>query len=230
MNVEEQIKQSDWWRDAEKTPDRHYEESEGVMLADHLVSVQGNLHQLLNPDGIDGYFDELRQALTGMGLDLAVVEKLLSPVALLHDIGKPREDKGAKIEHPLTRKETRKRHPVVGLIAAMEILPDEHPEKDKVLALIDAHDTPFSWYMQAQKTGQIPNPKSWAKLDRKIDPREDGTGMVLLALFKLADIDGHVNVEDVCWFLEQANSNYLNQKGKWIPVPTLEDIKQLEQG
>ena len=54
--------------------------------------------------------------------------------------------------------------------------------------------------------------------------------MGMLVLFKLADVDGHESVEDACWFVEQANSNYLNQKGKWIPVPTPEDIKQLEQG
>jgi len=59
----------------------------------------------------------------------------------------------------------------------------------------------------------------------------DVHGMLLLALFKLADIDGHVNVEDVCWFSEQTNSNYPNQKGKWIPVPTPKDVKRLkEQG
>ena len=56
-------------------------------------------------------------------------------------------------------------------------------------------------------------------MDRKIDARENGTGIVLLSVFKLADIDGHENVDDVLWFVEQAYINYLREKGKWLPVP-----------
>ncbi len=122
------------------------------------------------------------------------------------------------------------RHPVVSLLAALEILPDAQKGRDSVLALIEEHDTPYSWYMQFQRSGQIPKRKSWARLDRKIDSREDGTGLILLAVFKLADIDGHENVEDVTWFIEQTNHNYCREKGKWIPVPDQATIRRLEEG
>jgi len=230
MDAEELIKQSQWWREAQEMPDRHYEESAGVSLADHLESVHTNLRLLLSPDGLDGYFVELRQALASAGLHLRETEKLLGLVALLHDIGKTRDDKGAEGEHPITGKTVKLRHPVVSLMAALEILPETQEGRRTVLALVEEHDTPYSWYMQFQRSGQVPKRKSWARLDRKIEPREDGTGLVLLAVFKLADIDGHESVDDVSWFIEQAYANYLREKGRWVPVPSQDTIQRLAQG
>jgi len=96
-----------------------------------------------------------------------------------------------------------------------------------VLALAEEHDTPFSWYMQFRKTGQVPKRKSWARLDRKINAKEDGSGLMLLAVFKLADIDGHENIDDVIWFFKQAFENYLREKGKWLPIPDRKAIMSL---
>ncbi len=67
MGAVELIKQSQWWREAQEMPDRHYEESAGVSLADHLESVHANLRLLLSPDGLDGYFVQVRQALPNAG-------------------------------------------------------------------------------------------------------------------------------------------------------------------
>ena len=159
--------------------------------------------------------------------DPSDVAELLEPVALLHDIGKTKDDKETEGEHPITGKAVKMRHPIMGVIAAMEILPNDLAGRDTILALIEEHDTPYSWYRQFRKTGQVPKRKSWARLDRKIDPQEDGTGLVLLSVFKLADIDGHENVEDVPWFMEQAHAHYLREKGKWLPVPERDVIQSL---
>lgn len=219
MNVEKAIRSSEWWRQAQIMPDRHYDPSAGISLADHLEAVLRNLRFLLRSEGTHEYFSSLHQSFAGADLGLLDAVNFLVPVALLHDIGKTKEDKSAEGEHPLTGKAVKMRHPVVSVIAALELLPSTLAGRDTILALIDEHDTPYSWYMQFQKTGQIPKRKSWARLDRKIDSREDGTGLILLSLFKLVDIDGHENVEDVTWFFEQAYINYLREKGKWLPVP-----------
>jgi len=210
-------------------PDRHYEESAGVSLADHLEAVHANLRRLLSPDGLDAYFDELRQALLFGGFDLPTTTELLGLVALLHDLGKVRDDKDKEGEHPLTGKSVKLRHPVVSLIAALELLPEAQAGRNTILALVEEHDTPYSWYLQFRRSGQVPKRKSWARLDRRIDPREDGTGIVILSVFKLADIDGHECVGDVLWFIEQANTTYLREKGRWVPVPSQNDIRRLAQ-
>ena len=229
MSVEQTIRNSDWWRATQDMADRHYDPSEGISLADHLDAVHRNLGFLTEPDSCHEYFGQLVLALVAVGQDPASCSQILSPVALLHDIGKVREDKKAEGEHPLTGKPVRLRHPIVSLSAGVELLPADASNRATVLALIEEHDTPFSWFVNFQKSGQAPKRKSWAKLDRAIDPQEDGTGILLLATFKLADIDGHENVDDVVWFFECANSTYLVEKGKWLPVPDESAIRSLEQ-
>lgn len=229
MNTESlsaKIKFSTWWREAEAMPDRHYDPSEGVTLADHLEAVERNLSFLDSSQTTSADFPSLRKALDAIEFDVSAALRILRPVALLHDIGKVKEDKSATAEHPLTGKSVTLRHPVVGVMAAVEILPDNAPHREAILALIEEHDTPYAWYRQFQSTGQIPGRKSWAKLDRKIDPRGNGDGLILLALFKLADIDGHEDVHDVVWFLDQANRNLLNELEKPLPVPDESAVRQ----
>jgi hypothetical protein len=229
MNVESAIRSSEWWRQAVEMPDRHYDLSAGVSLADHLEAVLRNLQSLHQAGERHEYFSQLNQALAGAGLVLLDAVNLLTPVALLHDIGKTKEDKSDEGEHPITGKAVKMRHPIVSVFAALELLPGGLDRRNTILALIEEHDTPYSWYMQFQKTGQIPKRKSWLRLDRKIDSREDGTGLVLLSLFKLVDVDGHENVDDVTWFFEQAYINYLREKGKWLPVPDQAVIQSLKK-
>jgi hypothetical protein len=229
MSLEQSIRESDWWRAAQDMPDRHYDPSEGVSLADHLEAVHRNLGFLTQPGNYHEYFGQLVSALGALGQDPVTYSRLLRPVALLHDIGKVREDKKADGEHPLTGKSVKLRHPVVSLAAGVELLPEDASNRATILALIEEHDTPFSWFVNFQNSGQAPKRKSWAKLDRSIDPREDGTGILLLAAFKLADIDGHESVDDVTWFFECANSTYLVEKGKWLPVPDESAIRSLER-
>lgn len=222
------IRTSDWWRLAQQVPDRHYDISKKVFLADHLERVRANLC-FLDPAADGGsYPAQFRAAMVSAGMDPADARRLLEPVALLHDLGKVREDKEAEGAHPLTGKKVRMRHPVVGVIAALEILPSSLKGRERVLALVEEHDTPYSWYKQFERSGQVPKEKSWARLDRAIADREDGTGIILLCAFKLADIDGHAEVDDVIWFIDQANQCYLRQKGKWLPIPETQDVRGIE--
>lgn len=221
------IKSSTWWREAEVMPDRHSDPSEGVTLADHLEAVERNLSFLDSSQIRSADFPTLRRALDAFEFDVAAALEILRPVALLHDIGKVKEDKSSTGEHPLTGKSVTLRHPVVGVIAAVEIIPENAPHREAVLALIEEHDTPYAWYRQFQSTGQIPGRKAWGKLDRKIDPRGNGDGLILLALFKLADIDGHNEVEDVLWYFAQANRNLLDNLEKSLPVPDEMEVRQL---
>ena len=207
--------------------DRHHDPSEDIYLTDHLEAVRRNLHFLQPSEETHEYFLQLEEALVSAGLDPVEIAALLTPVALLHDIGKTREDKRAEGEHPLTGRKVKLRHPIVSLVAGLELLPGALAGRDTMLALIEEHGTPFAWYTQFKRTERVPKRKSWARLDQKIDAREDGTGLVLLSVFKLADIDGHENVEDVPWFVEQVNNNYLREKGKWLPVPDEAAIQSL---
>lgn len=229
MDIETAIKDSEWWQRAKQMPDRHYDPDAGVSLADHLEAVFRNVRHLCSPEPAHDYFAQLRATVESTGLTYMVVSDVLTPVALLHDIGKTREDKEAEIEHPITGKSVRKRHPVVGVTAALELLPDVLDHRDTIVALVDEHDTPYSWYVQFRRSGQVPKRKSWARLDRKISPQEDGTGIMLLCLFKMADIDGHDDVQDVSWFVDKANDNYLRQKGRWLPVPAPGAVESLSK-
>jgi hypothetical protein len=208
-------------------PDRHYAEDRHVSVADHLEAVLAHLARLLAPDPPPGFRRDLAGALTTIGLDPKVVLSVLTPVALLHDIGKPAEDKEALTNHPQTGKSVPKRHPVLGLAAGLELLPPDCPRRDTILALVEEHDTPYSWYRQARATGQLPSRKGWGRLDEKIAGRRDGSGIILLAVFKMADIDGHEDITDVRWFVEQANDSYLASLGRPLPVPTDADLRAL---
>lgn len=228
MDLQIAIRDSEWWRQAKAMPDRHYDESAGISLADHLEAVLRNLRLLRPFGGRHEYFAQLQVTLEMAGLDPESLYSLLTPVALLHDIGKTREVIGEEGEHPLTGEIVRMRHPVLGLVAALELLPADLPWRETILALIEEHSTPYAWFNEFRKTQQVPKPKSWSKLDRKLDPRDDGTGLIMLSLFKLADIDGHEDVADVSWFIENANENCLREKGKLLPVPTRGATESLE--
>ena len=227
MDLVELIRSSTWWETASSTPDRHYAPSEGVSLADHLSAVHRNVETILREPPQGEYVEVLQAALAAFELDLELLRNILVPVALLHDIGKPIEDKTAEIPHPLTGKSVKKRHPIVGVMAAQELIPEDWPNRHEIMALVEEHDTPYAWYVQNQRTSQTPGPKSWTKLDKRIHPTSDGAGVVMLALFKLADIDGHTNVDDVPWFFAEANRNYLQNTGKWLPVPSADVVRRI---
>ena len=229
MTTVEKIYLSSWWEQAKLYPDRHSPKDSGVMLSDHLVSVMNNSDRIFNPDPDNSYYEQLYVYLLDTEFDLSRCNGILTIVSLLHDIGKPVDDKEKEIEHPIKKTLVKKRHPVLGVCSAFEILDGQsefnEDEKRIIYNLIDEHDTPFSWFRQFEKSKVIPDFKSWKKLDNKISvERGDNFGIIMLALFKLADIDGHESLADLFWFYEQLNEKYLNILGKPMPIPTENDL------
>lgn len=234
MNWMKTVRASTWWRSATIYQDRHYPPEAGISLADHLEAVAGNLMGLLGVDAAPAeaakrYSEELRQSVLAQGLSVERVARLLHPVALLHDIGKTADDPDETIEHPLTGVPRPKRHPLVSLCAAAELLPQDLIDRSAILALIELHDEPYAWYRQFRRSGQMASPKAWRRLDRKIDPEQEGRGLVLLAIFRLVDTDGHDDLADVLWFINGANQNLLDRLGRSLPVPTLEEVAALDR-
>jgi hypothetical protein len=230
MTTIEKIYLSGWWAKAKLYPDRHFPIESGLMLSNHLVSVMNNSVRIFNPEPDNDFYEQLYVYLLDTSFDLSRCKEILEVVSLLHDINKPQDNKEEEIEHPIKKTLVKKRHPVLGVCSAIEILNEQsdftEDEKLIIYNLIDEHDTPFSWFKQFEKTKIIPEFKSWKKLDNKIAPtRNDNLGIILLALFKLADIDGHESLADMLWFFEQLNEKYLNQLGKPMPIPTENDMR-----
>ena len=127
MTIETSIRNSMWWKRAAEMLDRHYDSGHELRVSDHLEAVLKNAHCLVTPESFGEYYVQLCAALEVQGLDPAELGRQLGIVALLHDIGKPGENKAEQIDHPLSGKKVRKRHPVVGVMAALELLPEELP-------------------------------------------------------------------------------------------------------
>jgi hypothetical protein len=227
MIILDNIRQTDWWTKATKYKDRHYDASSGVMLSDHLNSVAASIDKIFS-DTESPFIIDLFSLFNVLNLDKEKVRQELLMVSLLHDIGKTEDDKTQKMEHPLKKELVFKRHPVIGVQAAIEVLSSEtslsDTDKSKIYALIDEHDTPYGLFRQFEKTSVIPEFKSWKKLNNKIDDK-DGVGLLYLLIFKLADIDGHESVQDVIWFFTAAQEKYFNQLGLQLPIPNESDVR-----
>ncbi len=227
VNLETTILASSWWAAAEETADRHKSSETWRTVADHLLAVHRLVELLLHSaEVVDPYALELRRRLHRMGVP-ATVAADLEIVALLHDVGKPRESKQETTLHPLTGKRVARRHPVVGAGAALELIPETHGRRLLIAALVAKHGTGWSWYRQWASSGQLPSRKAWRRLDRRLPAGREGLGVVLLVLFKLADVDGHAELSDVPWFARRANQALLDDLGMSIPVPDLEALERL---
>src|SRR5688500_18987961 len=120
MILLDKIRQTDWWTKASNYKDRHYDASSGIMLSDHLNSVSASIDKIFS-NGTQ-FISDLFSLFKTFNLDKEKVRYELHIVALLHDIGKTEDDKTQKIEHPLKKELVSKRHPVIGVQAAIEIL------------------------------------------------------------------------------------------------------------
>ncbi len=214
---------------AERTADRHALAKAGATVADHLLAVRRMVELLLSAEAVDPYVSELRRRLDRAGVP-ATLAADLRVVALLHDVGKPRENKQETFLHPLTGKRVPRRHPAVGAGAALELIPETHARKALIAALVAKHGTGWSWYRQWASSGQLPSPKAWRRLDRALPADREGLGVLHLVVFKLADVDGHANLEDVPWFVRQANEGLLDDLGLSLPVPGRPALEQLRSG
>ncbi len=226
-HIEQKIKQSQWWQKASVTVDSHFSNTNHVMLTHHLEAVYENVDSLFHQPQTT-FLETLFALFPQLHLDSRIVEQELKIVSLLHDIGKTEEDKSLVIPHPLTGKPAHKRHGLVSLIAAMEIMDNDlahiPPIKNRLYRLVELHDMSYGLYRQYESIGDIPQTDHWQYISNKIFP-QPGVGLMYLLVFKLADIHGHANIGDVIWFYENAKHKYFNQLGIDLPVPTEQDIR-----
>jgi len=225
--IETNIKRSSWWQKAAVTIDNHHSNKSGVMLTHHLESVYQNVEAIFQQPAT-GFYGKLFALLPILKLDKEALKNELKIVALLHDIGKTAEDKTLIIPHPLTGKPAHKRHGLVSLIAAMEILGNDlvkwPKRRDCIYHAIELHDISYGLFREYNSTGDIPQNEQWDHINHKIHA-VPAAGILYLLIFKLADIHGHASINDVLWFFTTAKDNYFNQLNIDLPIPTEGDIR-----
>jgi hypothetical protein len=227
QQIETNIKESAWWQKAANTIDNHHSNTSGVMLTHHLESVYQNVEAIFQQPAT-GFYGHLFTLLPLLKLDKTALQNELKIVALLHDIGKTAEDKTLVIAHPLTGKPAHKRHGLVGLMAAMEIIGNDLAKwpkrRERIYRTIELHDISYGLFREYNATGDIPQNEHWNHINHKIHA-VPAAGLLYLLIFKLADIHGHANINDVLWFFETAKENYFNQLHIDLPIPTEADIR-----
>lgn len=197
------------------------------MLVDHLTAVTENVDAFFDRPFF-GFHAEMLTALDSMNIDRDSIQKELKIISLLHDIGKVEDDKMLYIIHPLDHELVLKRHTVVSVYAAMEILgPDTYlaeEERNRIYWAIEQHDISYGLYKQFLSTGFSPGFETWKTLNDKINAA-DGVGLMYLLIFKLADIHGHANIGDVIWFYKTVRKNYFAPLGLYLPIPVEDDMR-----
>ena len=225
--LETKIRRSPWWVKASNTVDNHYRNNSGIMLTHHLEAVCHNIENIFRQQA-NGFYGQMFALLQQLKLDKNQVEKELRIVALLHDIGKPAEDKCQVIPHPLTGKPAHMRHGLVSLMSAMEIIgTDLIPfprQQNNIYRTIELHDISYGLYREFIATGNTPQTERLQHISNKINLKPSA-GLVYLLIFKLADIHGHENVGDVIWFYNVVKQNYFNHLQIELPVPEEKDIR-----
>jgi hypothetical protein len=223
----EKIKSSEWWALACNTVDSHYSNDSGVMLSHHLEAVYDNVVAIFTAPPTAFYtalFDLLKQ----FDLTQEAVFRELKVIALLHDIGKPREDKSLIIAHPLTGKDAHRRHGLVSLMATMDILgndlADNPAAQQRIYRTVELHDMSYGLFRTFLATGDVPKFERWNYINNKIYP-STAVGLLYLMIFKLADIHGHGKIDDVLWFYETVQQHYFDYIQVTIPIPKEEDIR-----
>lgn len=223
----EKIFRSDWWKKATHCVDSHYSNVDGVMLSHHLIAVTVNIDHIFNRHR-SIFLTRLFAILPLLNVNPERLREELRIVSLLHDIGKIEHDKSKTILHPINKRHTIKRHSIVSLYAALDILQEEpllnDEEKARIYAVIEEHDVSYGLYREWMCTGKVPRYERWKELNDKIDPTP-GAGLMYLLFFKLADTHGHWNINDVIWFFQQVKLKYFNRLGIVLPMPKETDIR-----
>jgi hypothetical protein len=224
--LEQNIKHSSWWAKASNTIDSHYSNTSGVMLTHHLEAVYNNIVEIFNQPEI-GFIGKLFSLVNQLKMNKEELLNELKIVALLHDIGKTEEDKSQIIPHPITGKPAHLRHGLVSLMASMEIIGSTiiafPRQQNSMYRAVELHDMSYGLYREFLLKNQLPSMERLQKIDHKIYPTQGG-GLMYLLLFKLADIHGHANIEDVIWFYTIAKE-YYQQSGIELPIPNEGDIR-----
>lgn len=227
MNYFEKIQNSVWWRKATQCFDRHYDESDGIMLTDHLIAVTENVKELFNqPHNL--FLHNMFELSQMLKLNIEKVKEELLIIAMLHDIGKIEDDKSLYVDHPLNGELVLYRHPVASVNAAIDILGNEpslsNDEKLRIYWTIEQHDISYGLFREYIKKAHVPSFQTWKYINNNISTIP-GAGLLYLLLFKLADIHGHANIADVIWFYSTVKENYYNPLGIKLPVPLEKDIR-----
>lgn len=226
-SIEYKIVNSAWWQKAAVMADRHEGSTGDVMLTHHLQAVYDNVTAIFRQPAT-GFYGDLFQLLDQLQLDKEEVKEELQIIALLHDIGKTAEDKSLVIPHPLTGKPAHKRHGLVGLMAAMELLGNElaaDPEKrNRIYRTVELHDISYGLFREYQAARLIPTYERWSYINNKIH-QLPAAGLLYLLIFKLADIHGHANITDVLWFYQTARQQYFDLLQLTLPIPGEADIR-----
>lgn len=221
------IRRSVWWRRASTCVDPHYSNDSGVMLTDHLTAVTDNVERIFTTRHLS-FLTRLFLLVEDMGLSKEKIREELKIAAMLHDIGKTEDDKSITMPHPLNGHLTTKRHSVVGVYAAQEIFHQcdllSEEEKATIYSVIEEHDVPYGLFREYKPQRKRPSFERWQQLDEKISD-QPGAGLMYLLLFKLADVHGHCNIEDVIWFFDSVNQTYFRALGLQLPVPRESDIR-----
>lgn len=229
LEWEQKVRTSDWWHWAAQMPDSHYTHQQEVRLTHHLEAVHQHVQALFERYDRP-FWSQLKSLLPRLRIKPEVLKAELSLVALLHDIGKTKEDKTLVIPHPLTGKAAHMRHGVVSLMATMEILGKDleaHPEvRQRIYRTVELHDMSYGLYRDFKRSGQKPTESKWAYIDQKVHTLS-GAGLMYLLIFKLADTHGHAQLHDVSWFFETVREHYFEPKGLHLPVPTEADLDAL---
>jgi hypothetical protein len=225
--VLQKIRRSVWWRRASTCVDPHYSNTSGVMLVDHLTAVTDNVERIFTARHLS-FLCRLFLVVEEMGLSKEKIREELKIAALLHDIGKTEDDKSITMPHPLDGHLTIKRHSVVGVFAAKEILQHcdllSDEQKATIYSVIEEHDVPYGLFREYKQQRKRPTFERWQELNEKVS-NQPGVGLVYLLLFKLADVHGHCNIEDVIWFFESASQTYFRALGLQLPIPRESDIR-----
>jgi hypothetical protein len=225
--LEAKIKQSIWWQKANNTIDSHYSNNSGIMLTHHLEAVHYNVENIFCQPEI-GFYGNMFTLLRQLQLNKAEVKEELKITALLHDLGKIKEDKSSVIPHPLTGKPAHKRHGLVGLMAAMEIIGKDlqhAPDKRmRIYRTVELHDISYGLFREFNATGDVPKNEHWNYINNKVHTMP-AAGLLYLLIFKLADIHGHGNISDVLWFYNTAKEHYFNAMNIDLPIPLETDIR-----
>jgi HD domain len=225
--LETKIKESPWWERACQTIDNHHSNNSGIMLSDHLHAVYKNIEAIFNRPAT-GFYADMFALIPFLSLDKNEVKEELKLVALLHDIGKPLENKKLVIPHPLTGKPAHKRHGLVGLMAAMDIIGQELtylPEKrNRIYRTIELHDMSYGLFREFVATGVTPKNEQWNYINDKVHTIS-GAGLLYLLFFKLADIHGHEEVDDVIWFYKSVKAQYFDLLHLYLPIPVEADMR-----
>jgi|GEM_PF-1408044 len=225
--IENKITQSGWWQKAAHTVDCHYSNTSGVMLSHHLEMVYHNIG-LVFEQPETGFYGNLFDLVRQLKINKEEIRNELKVIALLHDIGKTEEDKSMVISHPITGKPAHKRHGLVGLMAAMEILGPDFESipvmKKHIYRTIELHDISYGLFREYKANSDIPGYDRWSYINNKINS-SPAAGLIYLLIFKLADIHGHDDIHDVLWFYHTVKANYFDILNIELPIPTEADIR-----